>query len=55
MNVCEYGLPVFDNLLLTKYDFLISTLEGSSLNCNALVAALRLVRNLNKTIKVILV
>lgn len=51
----EDGLPALDNLLLNKYDLLITSLECPHLNGDALVAALRLVRNFNKKIKVILV
>ena len=51
----EDGLPALDNLLLNKYDLLITSLECPRLNGDALVAALRLVSNFNKKIKVILV
>ena len=49
------GLPALDSLLLYKYDVLITSLECPRLNGDALVAALRLVHNFNKDIKVILV
>lgn len=51
----EDGLPALDNLLLNKYDLLITSLECPRLNGDALIAALRLVHNFNKKIKVILV
>jgi len=51
----EDGLPALDNLLLNKYDLLITSLECPRLNGDALVAALRMVNNFNKKIKVILV
>lgn len=44
-----------DNLLLNKYDLLITSFECPRLNGDALIAALRLLRNFNKKIKVILV
>lgn len=50
----EDGLPALDSLLLNKYDLLITSLECPRLNGDALVAALRLVHNFNKDIKVIL-
>ena len=49
------GLPALDSLLLNKYDLLITSLECPRLNGDALIAALRLVYNFNKDIKVILV
>ncbi len=49
------GLPALDNLLLNKYDLLITSLECPRLNGDALIAALRLLHNFNKKIKVILV
>lgn len=49
------GLPALDNLLLTKYDVLITSLECPRLNGDALIAALRLVHNFNRNIKVVLV
>lgn len=49
------GLAALDNLLLNKYDLLISSLECPRLNGDALVAALRLVHNFNNKIKVILI
>ena len=49
------GLTALDNLLLNKYDLLITSLECPRLNGDALVAALRLTNNYNKKIKVILV
>jgi len=49
------GLAGLNNLLLNKYDLLITSLECPRLNGDALVAALRLVHNYNKNIKVILV
>ena len=49
------GLQGLDNLLLNKYDLLITSFESSRLNGDALVAALRLVHNFNRKIKVILI
>lgn len=49
------GLQALDNLLLNKYDLLITSLECSRLNGDALVAALRLVHNFNRKIKTILI
>ena len=49
------GLPALDSLLLNKYDLLITSLECPRLNGDALIAALRLINNFNKKIKVILV
>ena len=49
------GMQALDNLLLNKYDLLITSLESSRLNGDALVAALRLVRNFNRDIKTILI
>lgn len=49
------GLPALDSLLINKYDLLITSLECPRLNGDALVAALRLLHNFNKNIKVILV
>jgi HPt (histidine-containing phosphotransfer) domain-containing protein/CheY-like chemotaxis protein len=51
----EDGFPALDSLLLNKYDLLITSLECPRLNGDALIAALRLVNNFNKKIKVILV
>lgn len=49
------GLQALDYLLHNKYDLLISSLECSRLNGDALVAALRLVHNFNRQIKVFLI
>lgn len=49
------GLQALENLLNTKYDVLIASMESPRLNGDALVAALRLVHNFNKDIKVILI
>jgi len=49
------GMQALDNLLLNKYDLLITSLESPRLNGDALVAALRLMRNFNQDIKTILV
>lgn len=49
------GLPALDSLLHNKYDLLITSLECPRLNGDALIAALRLINNFNKKIKVILV
>jgi len=49
------GLQALDNLLLHKYDLLITSLECTRLNGTALVAALRLAHNFNKKIKVVLI
>ena len=49
------GLQALDSLLINKYDLLITSLESSRLNGDALVAALRLVHNFNKNIKTILI
>ena len=49
------GLQGLDNLLAQKYDLLITSLESTRLNGDALVAALRLVNNFNKHIKIILI
>lgn len=49
------GLQGLNNLLAQKYDLLITSLESSRLNGDALVAALRLVHNFNKHIKTILI
>ena len=54
-TVVTDGLQALDNLLLNKYDLLITSLESSRLNGDALVAALRLVHNFNRKIKVILI
>lgn len=51
----EDGFQALDNLLLNKYDLLITSLESTRLNGNALVAALRLAHNFNRKIKVILI
>lgn len=48
------GLAALDSLLLNKYDLLITSLECPRLNGDALTAALRLLHNFNKNIKVIL-
>lgn len=49
------GMQALDTLLLNKYDLLITSLESPRLNGDALVAALRLVRNYNRDIKTILI
>ena len=49
------GLQALENLLMNKYDLLITSLESPRLNGDALVAALRLVHNFNKGIKVVLI
>jgi len=49
------GLTALDNLLLNKYDFLITSFECPRLNGDALVAALRLGSKVNRNIKVVLV
>ena len=49
------GMQALDTLLLNKYDLLITSLESPRLNGDALVAALRLVRNFNRDIKTILI
>lgn len=49
------GLQGLENLLNHKYDLLITSLESTRLNGDALVAALRLVHNFNKHIKTILI
>ncbi len=49
------GLQGLDYLLNHKYDLLITSLESTRLNGDALVAALRLVHNFNKHIKTILI
>lgn len=49
------GLPALDSLLLNKYDLLITSLECPQLNGDALTAAVRLLHNFNKHIKVILI
>lgn len=49
------GMPALDDLLMYRYDILITSLECPRLNGDALVAALRLVHNFNKDIKVVLV
>ena len=49
------GLQALDNLLAQKYDLLITSLESTRLNGDALVAALRLVHNFNKKIKTVLI
>lgn len=54
MSVSD-GLQALDNLLLNKYDLLITSLESLRLNGDALVAALRLVRNFNRNINAILI
>jgi len=51
----EDGLQALENLILNKYDLLIASLECSRLNGDALTAALRLVHNFNRKIKVVLV
>lgn len=51
----EDGFQALDNLLLNKYDLLITSLESTRLNGDALVAALRLVHNFNRKIKVVLI
>jgi len=49
------GLLALDHLLQNKYDILITSLESSRLNGDALVAALRLLHNFNRKIKVVLI
>jgi CheY-like chemotaxis protein/HPt (histidine-containing phosphotransfer) domain-containing protein len=49
------GLQALENLLLNKYDLLITSLESPRLNADAVVASLRLVHNFNRKIKVILI
>ena len=49
------GMHALDNLLLNKYDLLITSLESSRLNGDALVAALRLSHSFNRKIKAILI
>jgi len=49
------GLQGLGNLLSQKYDLLITSLESTRLNGDALVAALRLMHNFNKNIKTILI
>jgi len=49
------GFQALENLLINQYDLVISALETPRLNGDALAAALRLVRNSNKDIEVILV
>jgi len=49
------GLQALDYLLRNKYDLLITSLESVRLNGDALVAALRLVHNFNRKIKVVLI
>jgi len=49
------GLQGLGNLLSQKYDLLITSLESTCLNGDALVAALRLTHNFNKNIKTILI
>lgn len=49
------GFQALENLLLNKYDLLITSLESTRLNGDALVAALRLVHNFNRKIKTILI
>lgn len=49
------GLQALENLLMNKYDLLVSALETPRLNGDALVAALRLVHNFNKDIEVFLI
>ena len=51
----EDGFPALDNLLLHKYDLLITSLECPRLNGDALMAALRLIQNFNREINVILI
>lgn len=51
----EDGLQALEHLFLQKYDLLITSLESTRLNGDALVAALRLGRNFNRKIKVILI
>lgn len=54
-TVVSDGLHALDNLLLNKYDLLITALESTRLNGDALVAALRLVHNFNRRINAILI
>jgi len=49
------GLQALENLILNKYDLLITSLECSRLNGDALTAALRLVHNFNRRIKAVLI
>lgn len=49
------GMSALDSLLLNKYDLLITSLECPHLNGDALTAAVRLLHNFNKHIKVILI
>ncbi|MCW8988132.1 MAG: Hpt domain-containing protein, partial [Gammaproteobacteria bacterium] len=49
------GLHALENLLINKYDLLITSMESPRLNGDALVAALRLVHNFNKGINVVLI
>ena len=51
----EDGLQALENLILNKYDLLITSLECSRLNGDALTAALRLLHNFNRQIKVVLI
>ena len=49
------GLSALDSLLLNKYDLLITSMECQHLNGDALTAAVRLLHNFNKHIRVILI
>lgn len=49
------GLSALHNLLSNKYDVLITSLESPYLNGDALTAAVRLLHNFNRQIKVILI
>jgi len=49
------GMRALDSLLLNKYDLLVTSLESSRLNGDALVAALRLLHNFNRNIKTVLI
>lgn len=49
------GLAALENLLISKYDLLITSLECSRLRGDSLVAALRLANNFNANMKVILI
>jgi len=51
----EDGYKALEYLLLNKYDLLITSLESSRLNGDALVAALRLGHNFNRKIKTVLI
>lgn len=48
-------MQALENLLINNYDLLISSFETPRLNGDVLVAALRLSRNFNKEIEIILI